>query len=686
MTAPNITPLPTPPSRSQSPDTFSTDADTFLGALPDFATEANTQADYLDTLAAAVDADAVAAAASAAAALVSENNAEAAAAAAAATADAELWVSGTTYAIGDNVFSPLNYQTYRRITNGAGTTDPSLDGTNWVLLTFYAATPFAVVGNATSGAELRLPEDTDNGSNYVALKAPNAIAANVTFTLPEADGSAGQAVVTDGSGNLSFAAAGGGTINATASGSIVAGKPVILNSNGTVAQISSSEIPFASQVIANFMSSGEQNTATADTLILRGRPTYDPVRNIFWTINRAVDYASGAATFSSLYLQAHDASGVEVVTGRKIDVLNVNDNAYTEAMMTIAYNPEFDCLHVYGRSANPFSYSFTIWLGDVDKDGMGRATTQFWGADITPTDAVYDPLTGHILICGRANNANYWVRALSFNGFTGQLTTVASAQIGTTASALASLATNGNGQWVTCDSATNQVRAFTYNGTAITLGTVEPMHTTTNTTRYSAIKYSINQSAYLMMFVDGGGTCVFRALTVSGTTISLGTLVSTGLASTNAASFAFNDDTNRFYWNIENRYSEGTLSGNTITLQGTILTSVPWGGNWSMGTGFYSRASGIYFSGSNNTGSYGGAWLRVYTTNLKRNNYLGIAKTSVSNGQTVTVSVIGSIDQTQTGMTPGKYYYFDVHGGLTTSKTSAYAGRAITSTALLIGA
>lgn len=70
------------------------------------------------------------------------------------------------------------------------------------------ATPLAVVGNATAGAEIRLPEDTDNGSNYVALKAPNTLASNLTFTLPSVDGTSGQALVTDGSGNLSFGSAG----------------------------------------------------------------------------------------------------------------------------------------------------------------------------------------------------------------------------------------------------------------------------------------------------------------------------------------------------------------------------------------------------------------------------------------------------------------------------------------------
>ena len=67
------------------------------------------------------------------------------------------------------------------------------------------STPLAVIGNATAGSEIRLPEDTDNGSNYVALKAPDTIASNLTLTLPSADGSSGQVLQTNGSGVLSFA-------------------------------------------------------------------------------------------------------------------------------------------------------------------------------------------------------------------------------------------------------------------------------------------------------------------------------------------------------------------------------------------------------------------------------------------------------------------------------------------------
>ena len=91
-------------------------------------------------------------------------------------------------------------------------------------------TPLAVVGNATAGAEIRLPEDTDNGSNYVALKAPDTLASNLTFTLPSADGSSGQTITTNGSGTLSFGTlgvAGGGTGATTLTG--------VLKGNGTSA-------------------------------------------------------------------------------------------------------------------------------------------------------------------------------------------------------------------------------------------------------------------------------------------------------------------------------------------------------------------------------------------------------------------------------------------------------------------
>ena len=64
----------------------------------------------------------------------------------------------------------------------------------------------------TVGSSVRLVEGSNNGANYIALKSPNSLAANVTYTLPATDVANG-ILVSDGSGNLSY------TTTVTGSGS-----------------------------------------------------------------------------------------------------------------------------------------------------------------------------------------------------------------------------------------------------------------------------------------------------------------------------------------------------------------------------------------------------------------------------------------------------------------------------------
>lgn len=131
-----ITALPTPVPTRQDPSNFSERADAFLSALPAFGTEAN-------ALATEVNQDSIDAASSAAEAVT-------AAGAANAAANVTKWVSGTTYTEGQVTWSPSTFLSYRRKTNGAGTTDPSADSTNWTLV--------AGTGTVT-------PSSTDNFTN-----------------------------------------------------------------------------------------------------------------------------------------------------------------------------------------------------------------------------------------------------------------------------------------------------------------------------------------------------------------------------------------------------------------------------------------------------------------------------------------------------------------------------------------
>jgi len=108
--AAQITALPTPPSR-QDPTNFNDRADSFLGALPTFQSQANALSTEVNNRADTVEA-------SSTAVLAATNITK--------------WVSGTTYTQGAVVWSPVNGLGYRRITaSGSGTTDPSSDTTNY---------------------------------------------------------------------------------------------------------------------------------------------------------------------------------------------------------------------------------------------------------------------------------------------------------------------------------------------------------------------------------------------------------------------------------------------------------------------------------------------------------------------------------------------------------------------------
>lgn len=133
-----ITTLPAAPLPTDPAATFNTKAFAWVVALDGFTTEANALIGEVNEDAVAANASASAAAAHVATATTKAAEAAASAANAAAAAGVAKWVSGTTYPEGTNVWSPTDYQTYRRKTTGGGTTDPDTDTSNWEQITASA--------------------------------------------------------------------------------------------------------------------------------------------------------------------------------------------------------------------------------------------------------------------------------------------------------------------------------------------------------------------------------------------------------------------------------------------------------------------------------------------------------------------------------------------------------------------
>jgi hypothetical protein len=140
-----ITVTPVFPDRTLGPALFEPAADQFYRDIV-------TAVPQMNSLEVNVNAKEGSAVTSAAQALSSSS--QAAAAALSAVGAAPMWVSGTAYAAGQTVWSPISFRTYRRKTTGAGTTDPSIDNSKWSDIFVLRREPTPTVKTAASWDEV----------------------------------------------------------------------------------------------------------------------------------------------------------------------------------------------------------------------------------------------------------------------------------------------------------------------------------------------------------------------------------------------------------------------------------------------------------------------------------------------------------------------------------------------------
>ncbi len=242
-----ITPLPTPPQPTDTTAQFNTKAFAFVAALAQFVTESNIQA-------AEVDADAVLA-------QLGKTEALAAAAAAAAVAGATRWTSGTTYAQGAAVWSPITFLTYRRRTAGAGTTDPSADSTNWAQV--------AGTGDVSQTGVQTLTNKTLGSGSVVTTQAQgnNSQSPASTAYVDRLAGTAGALGFRNRIINGDCRIAQRGTSATAVSGQYVAVDRFRTSQPGTTAVVTMSQ---STDAPAGFQNSLRLTVATADASVATG--------------------------------------------------------------------------------------------------------------------------------------------------------------------------------------------------------------------------------------------------------------------------------------------------------------------------------------------------------------------------------------------------------------------------------
>lgn len=159
----SVAPVPIPagtavPSRSGDQAAFDNDYEAFYGW------EKDDLAPGMNALAEVTYANAQASESAALTAGSAAEAAEQAQAAAEAASSATKWVSGTTYAEGLVVWSPIDFASYRRKTTGGGTIDPSADSANWAAL--GSANGMVLLSTYNAAGASAVDIETGIGSTY----------------------------------------------------------------------------------------------------------------------------------------------------------------------------------------------------------------------------------------------------------------------------------------------------------------------------------------------------------------------------------------------------------------------------------------------------------------------------------------------------------------------------------------
>ena len=241
----------------------------------------------------------------------------------------------------------------------------------------------------------------------------------------------------------------------------------------------------------------------------------------------------------------------------------------------------------------------------------------------------------------------------------------------------------------TPSSARGRAIVGTISGTSISYGSAVN-YDTSQVIRHSIA--ALSDTKFVIAYQDGGNSLYGTAIcgTVSGTSITLGTAVvfssatlgngfpSVTKINENQFGIAFGDSTNSYYGAL----IIGTTSGNSISF-GTKISNVSSANSsaiWSTLVGTTNFVIGYDLT------QLSAINYQLSSSNLTTENFVGITNGAYATGQTATIQAGGSVNTGQSSLTPGQQYFVQTDGtlGLTAGSPSVIAGTAVSATDLIV--
>ena len=481
--------------------------------------------------------------------------------------------------------------------------------------------------------------------------------------------------------NLSdlFPAGAGKQVSFTASGNVTSsGKPVVLNSDGTVSEVTGATGSIGSSTQMNtqyYIANSNGRNAVYDTsndkvvvfyTDYNGTPTrlgYAVVGTVssgsisfgtpvvvasavgMWDFGVAFD-----STANKVIITYRDATNTEFRS--QVGTVSGTSISFGSAQQigSINYSSEVDC--IYDATADRVVTMVTdsgngaVFVGQVSGTSITWGSAQaLSGADGRPR-LVYDPDEGKTICVYRTASSDHYL--------TGAVATISSstATFGTPVTGISSAM---DYLAVAYDTGSNKIVAGgtlssgghtvalvgSVSGTSITWGSYDFAYI--GTSYYTSISYDVTANKTIITFTDGSFHAKYNVATVSGTTISFPGSGSVALVSVS----------NTFYGYT--LYDPDT--------QQNILTY-----------------------GDSTNSNYGESLVYTLTyTNLTSTNFLGVSDAAISSAASGNITIKGGIAATGlSSLTPASDYYVQTDGtfGTSADDPSVKAGKALSATAI----